>query len=388
MKRIKQRFTPLGFDHIVFACNDREFWGKRLEWFGFKRVQAAESGNDPFGKDDYDAYWGSAFLLGHVRVFLVDQGTVRFGKTYIEWFLKTRGNMQVVEVGIGVDSIDEAFREFYDRGMSMSVQVAHPACVGDVFGKYYVTEITTPLSWSFRWRLVERENGGESGEKHNASSNLPFSPMLSEGIDHIAIAVRNLEKWIIFYKSLGFTVVYTPRMGEGLIEGTQSAMRTCALQRGGWTIALVEGIDRERKSQVTTYVEMHGDHSAQHAALLFPDVTKVVGALHAKGAQFRLSKIPKEGEEVSFHHLLHTGEDYSGPLLQCFTKPFDRKLAHDSKMRGGFFFELIQRLPQAAKKKKGKQAFHDPTVVGLLESIEREEVAGDSGLVFPEERVS
>lgn len=391
MDRIKKRFTPLGFDYIALACWNREFWGKRLERFGFKKEKKEENGDDLFGKNDYDAYWGSAFSLGRVRVFLVDPATVRWGKTYVEWFLKTRGNMQVIEVGVSVDSADEAFQEFRERGMSLIYPVARS---GDVFGKYRATEIIQPLEWSFRWRIVERENREALMADH--------ALFMSEGIDHIAIAVRNLHFWTEIYKSLGFKVVYTPQGEEGLIEGKESAMKTYALQRGGWIVALVEGVDKAQASQVTTYVETHGDHSVQHAAFLFPDVRFAARTLLARGAQFRFSKPPqmqaisaieKVRESVTTDHILHQGEDYSGPLLQCFTKPFDRKWLdktnpRSTKGKGGFFFELVQRLPKAAKKRKNKnkQQFHTPTVRGLFESIEREDIKEDDELMFPREK--
>lgn len=394
MKRIKKRFTPLGFDYITLACWNREFWGKRLEWLGFKRVEKQEDGDDPFGKNDYNAYWGSAFSLGRVRIFLVDPATIRLGKTYVEWFLKTRGNMQIIEIGIAVDSADEALQEFLERGIPLTYPVAN---TGDIFGRYRVTEITALLGWSFRCRIIERENreAFEYAYRKSLLSSSPDTLLQSDGIDHIAIAVKDLNFWVDMYKSLGFEVVYTPQGKErGLIEGKESAMKTYALRRGGWTIALVEGVDRARISQVTTYVDTHGDHSAHHAALLFPDLARVVGMLHAKGARFRLSRVPKEGEEVSLDHILHYGEDYSGQLFQCFTKPLDRKwkdhldwFGRKGNGRGGFFFELTQRLSKAAKKRKNKkkQQFYSPTVRGLFESVEREEIEEDCGLVFPEE---
>ena len=75
--------------------------------------------------------------------------------------------------------------------------------------------------------------------------------------------------------------------------------------------------------------------------------------------------------------IIHEGEDHSGPLFQSFTKPW---AMNDGK--GGFFFEIIRRLSARRKATKGKSAFDDRTVIGLYESIEREELAGDTTLVF------
>jgi hypothetical protein len=57
-----------------------------------------------------------------------------------------------------------------------------------------------------------------------------------------------------------------------------------------------------------------------------------------------------------------------------------------SMSQSGFFFELIQRVSEARKAEAlEKQAFDDRTVIGLFNSIEREQVENDTALVFPDE---
>jgi hypothetical protein len=46
----------------------------------------------------------------------------------------------------------------------------------------------------------------------------------------------------------------------------ESSMKLWCVDFGEFGIALVEGIDRRKKSQVTKFVERHGDHSCQHVA--------------------------------------------------------------------------------------------------------------------------
>ena len=44
----------------------------------------------------------------------------------------------------------------------------------------------------------------------------------------------------------------------------------------GVGVALIEGIDRAKKSQVTKFVEAHGDHACQHVAYDTHDLDKFV----------------------------------------------------------------------------------------------------------------
>lgn len=341
-------FTPLGIDHLVIACNDNVFWSSQLERLGFMRVYAKT-------RNEYDEFFGIGLQLGNVSIFLVDPKTQRFEKGCIKTFLG-RGNMQVVEVGIRVDSIRKANEECVKRNLSPLILESY---FGDTFGDCVAAPFRFPTLSSFQYKFVERWK--------------PFCP----GVDHIAIAVDYLERWMDYYKFWGFEVVYTPQgKEEGLIEGKKSAMKTYALRRGGWTVALVEGVDKKRISQITTYLKIYGDHSVHHAALLFTDLQQKVKSYLQSGVQFRLSRVPSSPtDSITTQHVLHCGEDYGGSLLQCFTKPFARKQG-----KGGFFFELIERLGEESK--AGKQAFHGPTVLGLFESIEREDTARDRGLIF------
>lgn len=345
-------FTPLGIDHLVIACDNNAVWSLKLQRLGFLRADAA---------GDSDAYFGIALMCGNVRIYLADPNTKRFIEGYIDMFLR-RGNMQVLEVGIRVDSIRKANEECLARRGPQLI----PECYfGDAFGDCVSARLSFHPDSVFQYKFIERREA--------------FVP----GIDHIAIAVWDLDWWVEQYKQWGFEVVYTPhKEGDGFIAGEVSAMRTYALRRGGWTVALVKGVDQQRRSQITVYLQNHGNHSVHHAALLCKDLPQTVSRLLARGIQFRLSRNPHLLEPLAAEHILHTGEDYGGSLLQCFTKPFSRSCFG----AGGFFFELIERL--AEKYSPGpacppvKQAFHDPTVIGLFQSIEREEITYDRGLIF------
>lgn len=350
---MKHLFTPLGIDHLVIACNDNVYWSSQLGQLGFNRVCTKIP-------NEYDEFFGIGLQLGNVNIFLVDPKTKRFEYGSIRMFLKQYGNMQVAEIGIRVDSIRKADEECMEKNIYFLV----PHCYyGDTFGDCMVAPIHFSIPSTFQYTFVER---------HCA---------FHQGIDHVAIAVDDLDRWVNHYKLWGFETVYAPQgKEEGLVEGKKSAMRTYALRRGGWTVALVEGVNQERTSQITTYVNLHGDHSVHHAALPFTHIEE--GGLERKvrsylqsGIQFRLNRIPSPTEQLAPEHVLHYGNDDKGSLVQCFTKPFAQKHG-----KGGFFFELIERL--AEKPSAGKQAFHDPTVAGLFESIEREEIANDRVRIF------
>lgn len=356
MNNKKRFFTPLGIDHLTIACNDNILSSQVLECLGFNRVKAKQDKTRLFDAEDYDDYFGIAMMLGHTRIFLADPRTKRFTNGSIKQFLLNHGAMQVVEVGIKIDSIRKASEELGNKGNPLIPQFYY----GDTFGDCMTAQFNfSPLS-SFILTFVERRD------------------TFCAGIDHLAIAVEHLDRWMKHYKSWGFEIVYTPRGSEeGLIEGKKSAMRTFALRRGGWTVALVEGVNHERISQVNTYINMHGNHSVHHAALISNDLENMVKAWLAKGIQFRLNRnLTSPLERPAVDHIIHRGEDYGGPLLQCFTKPFARV-----KSRGGFFFELIERISWK-ENMEGRQPFHDPTVIGLFESIEQEEISGDTGLIL------
>lgn len=86
-------------------------------------------------------------------------------------------------------------------------------------------------------------------------------------IDHVAYAVEqgNIEKWAWFHIQVeGGTLI--KRIDDARPEDPNSSMKIWCIDFGGFGIALIEGIDRAEKSQVSNFVEKHGDHSCQHVA--------------------------------------------------------------------------------------------------------------------------
>jgi hypothetical protein len=86
-------------------------------------------------------------------------------------------------------------------------------------------------------------------------------------VDHItyACAGGTIEKWAWFHIEVeGGKLV--ERIDDVRPHDPDSSMKLWCIDYGEFGIALVEGIDRKKKSQVTAFVERHGDHSCQHVA--------------------------------------------------------------------------------------------------------------------------
>lgn len=129
-------------------------------------------------------------------------------------------------------------------------------------------------------------------------------------IDHVAIAVRDLEESIAFYSlALGFEV--TERRTT---EGRHSAMVSAVMKAGPITVVLLQGTSPE--SQVTRYVEHYGP-GVQHIAIGVKDLPELVEELKASGVQFDTTIIA------------------SGGLRQIFTK---------RDPGSGMMYEIIERL--------------------------------------------
>ena len=86
-------------------------------------------------------------------------------------------------------------------------------------------------------------------------------------IDHVSYAVAKgqIEKWAWFHIEVeGGTLI--KRIDDARPGDPNSSMKIWCIDFGDFGIALIEGIDREEKSQVTSFVDVHGDHSCQHVA--------------------------------------------------------------------------------------------------------------------------
>lgn len=183
------------------------------------------------------------------------------------------------------------------------------------------------------------------------------------GIDHFAILVKSLDAWLPVYTSLMRGKVFST-IRDANPNGA-SSMNLCGITMGGGrvSVALVEGIDRTEKSQVTKFVEQHGDHAVQHVAIAVRNIEALVAHMRANGVHFL-------GEILA-------REDAFGPLKQIFTKRFDAKLGPAE----GPFFEFVER-PQQSGAAKAADSFDAGFAQQLYKDVEEAQTEGDKETFF------
>ena len=128
-------------------------------------------------------------------------------------------------------------------------------------------------------------------------------------VDHVAYAVAqgNIEKWAWFHIEVeGGTLI--KRIDDARPNDPNSSMKIWCIDYGDFGIALIEGIDRAEKSQVTNFVEAHGDHSCQHVAYDCHDLDAFIKHMKAMGGH------PRGGVLVQ--------DDGFGILKQMFAKGY------------------------------------------------------------------
>ncbi len=117
----------------------------------------------------------------------------------------------------------------------------------------------------------------------------------AKSIDHIAIAVHDLEQSIDFYsKVLGFQLHERRRT-----EGKVTAMVSAVMKAGPVTVVLLQGTSPE--SQVSKFVEHYGA-GVQHIAFGIEDLPAMVDDLRASGLEFDTNIISSPGLRQIFTH--------------------------------------------------------------------------------------
>jgi hypothetical protein len=107
-------------------------------------------------------------------------------------------------------------------------------------------------------------------------------------IDHVSYACEkgSIEKWAWFHIEVeGGTLI--KRIDDARPGDPNSSMKIWCIDYGDFGIALIEGIDRAEKSQVTSFVEKHGDHSCQHVAYDCYSLDKFIKHMKSMGGHPR-----------------------------------------------------------------------------------------------------
>ena len=119
----------------------------------------------------------------------------------------------------------------------------------------------------------------------------------------------------------------------------------------------IEGIDRAGKSQVTTFVERHGDHSVQHVAYETPDLEKFMEHFEQQHCRLR-------GESL-------VREDSHGLVKQVFCKGYE---AMDTGEMS--FPEYIER-PDNANSTEPRVTFSQRSGKDFYQQVEDAQMQGD-----------
>lgn len=153
-----------------------------------------------------------------------------------------------------------------------------------------------------------------------------------KSIDHIAIAVIDIEQAISFYSGiLGFKLIRRLK-----IEGKATGMLSAELEHNGIKFVLVEGTEPE--SQVSRLIRNYGPGIA-HIALEVECVESTVAQLIDKGLSFDTDVIKGSGlnqafssrdpnSGMSFELIQRTGEE--GFLPENIQQLFDQLEASDA----------------------------------------------------------
>jgi methylmalonyl-CoA/ethylmalonyl-CoA epimerase len=118
---------------------------------------------------------------------------------------------------------------------------------------------------------------------------------MTEKIDHIGIAVKNLENSIPFYRDqLGMVF-------EGTEEIAEQRVRVAFLKVGESRIELLEPTTPD--SPVAKFLEKHGE-GIHHLAYEVEDIEQALRDLAAQGVQL-VDKLPRQGAHGSRIAFLH-----------------------------------------------------------------------------------
>ena len=147
-------------------------------------------------------------------------------------------------------------------------------------------------------------------------------------VDHLAIAVDDLEAAVAFYRDrLGFV-----EAERRVTEGRKTGMVSAVMKAGDLQVVLLKGTSAE--SQVSRYVAEYGP-GVQHVAFAVEGIEEVVADLQHRGLPFDTGVIEAPG------------------LKQAFSK---------RDPVSGMMFELIERT--------GEEGFVDNNVKKLFETLE------------------
>lgn len=148
-------------------------------------------------------------------------------------------------------------------------------------------------------------------------------------IDHVAIAVHDLEESIRFYTEvMGFELHERRKT-----EGKHTAMVSAVLKAGPITVVLLQGTSPE--SQVSKFVENFGA-GVQHIAIGCKDLPEMAEELKAAGMEFDTTVIQspglrqifskrEPGSGMMFEFIERMGGDFTDQSVQQLFEQLEQK---------------------------------------------------------------
>ena len=154
------------------------------------------------------------------------------------------------------------------------------------------------------------------------------------GVDHFTICVKpeTIKEMAWFWLQNGAT--FTLRKDDVNPDGKSSMMLWC-FDFGSFGVALVSGIDREEKSQVTAFIEKHGDRSIQHIALKVADLEKYIEFAKDFGLNLRGKVLVRQDDrgwvkQVFAKGLNDEGNPAEVPFIEYVQRPKSDEDVHTS----------------------------------------------------------
>ncbi len=218
--------------HVVYAVHPESF--KKWGWFWQEGMGGRLTGKAYMAPTNKD--WGSVawtFDLGTFNVEIL-AGLSRERASPIEDFVNTHGDHSVRKVLFEVDDPTH----FVERNPEFQADASRRGI------RFVVPE-------------PKRSKGGQS----------EFAPSRwVKKLDHITFALTPdmMEHEAEFWVSLGGKL--QTKTDDLLPKNLSSSMMLWCLDFGTFGIALVAGLDREEKSQVTAFTDRHGSLHIQHVA--------------------------------------------------------------------------------------------------------------------------
>jgi hypothetical protein len=169
-------------------------------------------------------------------------------------------------------------------------------------------------------------------------------------VDHVTYACERgaIERWAWFHIEIeGGTLIN--RIDDVRPDDPDSSMKIWCIDYGDFGIALVEGIDRRKKSQVTRFVERHGDHSCQHVAFDCHDLDRFQKRLLEYGGHPRGEVLVRHDGFGVLKQLFAKGYAPGDPTEASFPEYVERPRAGDENVHitfsqgaGRAFYEQIE----------------------------------------------